>query len=143
MLPLSYSMLEALAFRSALPSLCRVWVVLSGCVLVAKAAGMQYDDDDSGKKVSHRAIMRHAVLVHDGRYLKRACVVVLFASMSVRRRLRTSEYVMDTACSSGGNRAGNTGYIRQFRYSCQHESGGVRVHQCALRGFGTSEEWRR
>jgi len=69
---------------------------LSGCaavpngVLVAAVAGKRFGAD-SGWKASHRAILRHAVLVRDGRCSGMICV------------------------------------------------GAFRVHQRALRGFGTSE----
>ena len=65
------------------PSLYRVWVIVPSCVLAAKASGRAFVADSS-KEVSHRAILRHAVLVHDDRCLRRACVVVLFASELVR-----------------------------------------------------------
>ena len=66
-----------------LPSLCRVWVVISYILLAAKAAGNTVRAG-FGKKTSHRAILRHAVLVHHGRCAKRACVLVLFSSIHVR-----------------------------------------------------------
>ncbi len=61
-----------------LPTLCDVWQVASDSMLVALAAGTRYGVH-AGTRVSHRAILRHAVRVHDGKCLRQVCVLVLFA----------------------------------------------------------------
>jgi hypothetical protein len=66
-----------------LPSLWPVWAMLPTFVLAAKAAGKHVVHYPNMGE-AHRAIVRHVVLVWNGRCFERACVLVLFVSTHMR-----------------------------------------------------------
>jgi hypothetical protein len=83
-----------------LPTLGHVWQTLSGVMLAASAAGVTSGHDFS-TAVSHRAIVRHVVLVHSGRCLKHDTVGAIRikhgAEGSERLNMPCMEKIMHTA----------------------------------------------